>query len=318
MSGYLISILTFTSFFMILALALNLQWGMTGMVNFAIAGFYGLGAYTSGLLTMKAGLPVGLAIAAAPVAGALLGAGVAALAVRLREDFFAIATLGFGETMRLIFLNEDWLTNGPRGLPIDVRPMESWVGRDSYPMLYLALVLAAVVLAFAIVEAIRRAPYGRVLRAIREDDVIAEVLGKPVLALRVTVFAIGAAMMATAGALYAHYTQNISPDHFTTFVAIFIWMSVILGGAGNNWGLLIGAGAVMLVLEGSRFLADDVAFLSPTQISALRIILIGTVIIAVIRFRPQGLVPEPRLGSARFRRAGAGATPPLPNQGDRS
>lgn len=313
MTGYLVSILTFTGFFLILALALNLQWGMTGMVNFAIAGFYGLGAYTSGLLTMKAGVPVGLAIAAAPVAGAILGAGVAALAVRLREDFFAIATLGFGETLRLIFLNEDWLTNGPRGLPIDVRPMQSWVAREDYPLLYLALVFAGVALAFALVEAIRRAPYGRVLRAIREDDVIAEVMGKPVLAIRITVFALGAGLMAGAGALYAHYTQNISPDHFTTFVAIFIWMAVILGGAGNNWGLVIGAGAVMAVLEGSRFLANDIAFLDPAQISALRVILIGAVIIAVIRLRPQGLMPEPRLRAARFRGTG-----PLPRtQGDR-
>ena len=318
MAGYLVSILTFTGFFLILALALNLQWGMTGMVNFAVAGFYGLGAYTSGLLTMKAGVPVGLAIAAAPVAGAVLGAGVAALAVRLREDFFAIATLGFGESLRLIFLNEDWLTNGPRGLPIDVRPMQSWVPREGYPLLYLALVLAAVALVFAIVETIRRAPYGRVLRAIREDDVIAEVMGKPVLGIRITVFALGGALMAGAGALYAHYTQNISPDHFTTFVSIYIWMAVILGGAGNNWGLVIGAGAVMAVLEGSRFLAGDGGFLGPAQISALRMMLIGVVIIAVIRLRPQGLVPEPRLRAARFRHAGAGAVTPALKEGDRA
>lgn len=307
MTAYLISIATFVGFFMILALALNLQWGMTGMVNFGVAGFYGIGAYASGLLTVKAGVPVGLAIVVAGGAGWLFGAAVAALTVRLKDDFLAIVTLGFGESMRLVFLNEDWLTNGPRGLPIDVRPMASWFGREAYSLVYLGLVIAAVAACFAIAEVLRRAPYGRVLRAIREDDLVAAVLGKPVLRYRVHVFAIGTAMMGVAGALYAHYTQNISPDHFTAFVAIFIWMSVIVGGAGNNTGLLIGAGAVITVLEGSRFLGDAVPFLESAQVSALRIIVIGTAIILMIRFRPQGLMPEPRFAGSRF---AGGAQPP--------
>jgi len=302
MSGYLVSIATFVGFFMILALALNLQWGMTGMVNFGVAGFYGIGAYTSGLLAVKVGVPVALSIPAAGLVGLLCGAALASLTVRLKDDFLAIVTLGFGESMRLVFLNEDWLTNGPRGLPIDVQPMAGWFERDAYSIAYLLLVVSAVAVCFTVVEMLRRAPYGRVLRAIREDDVVASVLGKPVTAYRVQVFAIGAAMIGVAGALYAHYTQNISPDHFTAFVSIFIWMSVIVGGAGNNKGLLIGAGAVMMVLEGSRFLSNVVTFLDATQLSALRIIVIGVAIIVTIRYRPQGLIPEERFSSARYER----------------
>jgi len=312
MTAYLISIATYVGFFMILALALNLQWGMTGMVNFGVAGFYGIGAYTSGLLAVKAGVPVGISIAAAGIVGLAFGAAVAGLTVRLKDDFLAIVTLGFGESMRLVFLNEDWLTNGPRGLPIDVRPMASWFGRETYSVVYLLLVVAAVAACFAVAEVLRRAPYGRVLRAIREDDLVAGVLGKPVMAYRVQVFALGAAMIGVAGALYAHYTQNISPDHFTAFVSIFIWMSVIVGGAGNNAGLLIGAGAVMMVLEGTRFLSDAVPFLDGAQVSALRIIAIGVAIILMIRFRPQGLIPEPRLSTARY--AGV-ARPGRPGRG---
>lgn len=311
MTGYLISIATSVGFFMILALALNLQWGMTGMVNFGVAGFYGIGAYTSGLLTVKAGVPVGVAIVLAGGAGLLFGAAVAALTVRLKDDFLAIVTLGFGESARLVFLNEDWLTNGPRGLPIDVRPMASWFGRETYSLVYLGLVIAVVAACFAIAEVLRRAPYGRVLRAIREDDLVAAVLGKPVLRYRMQVFAVGTGMMGVAGALYAHYIQNISPAHFTTFVTIFIWMSVIVGGAGNNKGLLIGAGAVMTILEGSRFLSDLVPFLDSAQISALRIIVIGTAIILMIRFRPQGLLSEPRFSGARF---AGGPEPPRHGQ----
>ncbi len=173
MAAYLISIATFVGLFMILALALNLQWGLTGMVNFGIAGFYGLGAYTSGLLTMKAGLPVGLGFLAAAALGLAFGAALAFLSVRLRDDFLAIVTLGFGEIVRLVLLNEDWLTNGPRGLPISVRPFAGTFDRHEYGVFYLLLVAAVVALTFVVVERIRRSPYGRALRAIREDDLVA-------------------------------------------------------------------------------------------------------------------------------------------------
>jgi branched-chain amino acid transport system permease protein len=294
MTAYLISMATFVGFFMILALALNMQWGMTGMVNFGIAGFYALGAYTSGLLTAKAGWPVGLAIPMAAVTGLFAGTLVALMSIRLREDFLAIVTLGFGEVVRLIALNEDQITEGPRGLKIDARPFAGMFDRESYPLVYLALVAAVVALTFFVAERIRRAPLGRTLRAIREDDVVAEVLGKNVLFHRVTIFAIGSAFMGVAGALYAHYVQNISPEVFMPMVAIFIWMSVIVGGAGNNWGLLAGAGIVMTILEGSRFLGDFIEFLDAEKLSSIRIILIGALLIIILRVRPRGLLPEPR------------------------
>ena len=294
MTAYLISMATFVGFFMILALALNLQWGMTGMVNFGIAGFYALGAYTSGLLTAKAGWPVGLAMPMAAVTGFVAGGFVALLSIRLREDFLAIVTLGFGEVVRLIALNEDQITEGPRGLKIDARPFAGMFERETYPLVYLALVAAVVALTFFVAERIRRAPLGRTLRAIREDDVVAGVLGKNILAHRVTVFAIGAAFMGVAGALYAHYVQNISPEVFMPMIAIFIWMSVIVGGAGNNWGLLLGAGIVMTILEGTRFLGDFIEFLDAEKLSAIRIILIGVLLIAILRIRPRGILPEPR------------------------
>jgi branched-chain amino acid transport system permease protein len=294
MTAYLISMATYVGFFMILALALNLQWGMTGMVNFGIAGFYALGAYTSGLLTTKAGWPVGLAMPMAAVTGMAAGALVALLSIRLREDFLAVVTLGFGEVVRLVALNEDQITEGPRGLKIDARPFAGMFDRETYPLVYLALVAAVVALTFFVVERIRRAPLGRTLRAIREDDVVAGVLGKNVLAHRIAVFAIGAAFMGVAGALYAHYVQNISPEVFMPMVAMFIWMSVIVGGAGNNWGLLVGAGIVMTILEGTRFLGDFIEFLDAEKLSSIRIILIGALLIIILRVRPRGLLPEPR------------------------
>jgi len=294
MSAYLVSMATFVGFFMILALALNLQWGMTGMVNFGIAGFYALGAYTSGLLSVKLGWPVGVTIAMSCVAGLIAGGLVALLSMRLREDFLAIVTLGFGEIVRLIALNEDQLTEGPRGLKIDARPFADMFDRQTYPLAYLVLVITAVAVVFFIVERIRKSPMGRTLRAIREDDVVAGVLGKNILRHRIQVFALGGCFMGLAGALYAHYVQNISPEVFTPMVAIFIWMSVIVGGAGNNWGLLVGAGIVMTILEGSRFLGDFIQFLDAEKLSAIRIIFIGVMLIVILRIRPKGLIPEPK------------------------
>lgn len=292
MSAYLISMATFAGFFMILALALNLQWGMTGMVNFGIAGFYATGAYTSGLLTVDAGWPFILGFLAAGVVAMVFGVGLAMLSMRLRDDFLAIVTLGFAELVRLFILNEDWLTHGPRGLPIDVRPMSGVFDRDGYGIFYLGLTAAVIVVVFLINERIRKSPYGRMIKAIREDDVVAQTLGKDILKTRIQVFALGAFFMGLAGSLNAHYIQNISPDAYTPIIAIFIWMCVITGGAGNNKGLLIGAGLVMMLLEGTRFLGEFFSFLDAEKSSAIRIIIISVLLIVVIRFRPEGIMPE--------------------------
>ncbi|MBO6815863.1 MAG: branched-chain amino acid ABC transporter permease [Rhizobiaceae bacterium] len=292
MSAYLISMGTYIGFFMILALALNLQWGITGMVNFGVAGFYALGAYASGLLTTKLGVPVGLAIPAACLVGMLVGGCVALLSMRLREDFLAIVTLGVGEVIRLIVLNEDRITEGPRGLRIEAQPFRDFVSAENYPLFYLFFVAVFVCLTFFVCERIRKSPMGRTLRAIREDDVVAGVLGKNVLRHRIQIFAVGTFFMGLAGALYAHYTQNISPEVFLPMVAMFIWMSVIVGGAGNNRGILIGAGAVMVFLEGTRFIGDFVDILDAEKMSALRIIMIGLLLIVTLRIRPRGLLPE--------------------------
>ncbi|AGI71753.1 putative amino acid ABC transporter LivHM family permease protein [Octadecabacter arcticus 238] len=294
MSAYLISMTTYAGFFMILALALNLQWGLTGMVNFGIAGFYALGAYTSGLLSAKAGWPLGVTIPAAVLVGLVAGGLVALLSMRLREDFLAVVTLGVGEMIRLVLLNEDQITEGPRGLRIEAQPFRDMISVDSYPFFYLCLVALSVAVIFLICERIRKSPMGRTLRAIREDDVVAGVLGKNVFRHRVQIFALGGGFMGLAGALYAHYTQNISPEVFMPMVAMFIWMSVIVGGAGNNRGLLIGAGTVIMFLEGTRFIGDVAPWLDAEKMSSLRIITIGMLLIVTLRVRPRGLLPEPK------------------------
>lgn len=297
MLAYFVAIATYAGFFMILAQALNLQWGMTGMVNFGIAGFYAIGAYSGAILSTRIGIAPELAIVLAGTVAGAVGVAVGLLSVRLREDYFAIVTLGFGEIVRLFVLNEDWLTEGPRGLKISVRPFDFGLDNAAYSLIYLGVVALVVLAIYFICERIRSSAYGRTLRAIREDDVVAGVLGKNVLLFRVRVFALGSAFMGIAGALFAHYIQNISPDTFMPMVAIFIWMAVIVGGYGNNKGLLLGAGIVMFILEGSRFLADFTSIVTSQQLSSIRIILIGVILMAVLRYRPRGLIPEPKFVS---------------------
>jgi len=303
MTGYLVSILTFTGFFLILALALNLQWGMTGMVNFAIAGFYGLGAYTSGLLTMKAGMPVGFAIAAAPVAGAILGAGVAALAVRLREDFFAIATLGFGETLRLIFLNEDWLTNGVRGIAGVPRPLAG-TAVDT-PVTYLIIVVLFVVAVYFLVQRAYVSPWGRVLRAVRENEPASAAAGKDIARFRLQAFVVGSAIMGLGGGLYVHYFGFVSPEAFRPLYGTFlIWVMLIAGGSGNNRGAILGAVIVWGIWSGTQMFTGMLPSAYATQAAALRVLLIGVLLQIILVTRPQGLLPEkaPRLIARRGKR----------------
>jgi branched-chain amino acid transport system permease protein len=297
-TSYLVAIATSAGFYVLLALALNLQWGLTGLVNFGVAGLYALGAYASALATERLGLPVAAALPMAALVGALAALALAALSARLSGDYLAIVTLGFAELVRLAALNEDWLTRGARGIGIATRPLPEGLTREAYALGYLGLVLAAVLLAYWALERIRRAPFGRVLRAIREDPLVPATLGRDVQGFRLRAFALGGAIMAAAGSLYAHWVLSISPDHFQAPVTIITWMAVVIGGAGNNRGLVLGAFLVIAVLEGTRFLGGLLPSLDAERLSALRIVLIGTLLILAIRFRPQGLLPEARTRSA--------------------
>ncbi len=292
MTFYLIAIATSAGFYLLLALALNLQWGLTGLVNFGVAGLYALGAYASALATERLGLPFLLALPMAALVGALAALLLAALSARLSGDYLAIVTLGFAELVRLVAMNEDWLTRGPRGLAIATRPLPDGLSREGAAIGYLLLVLVAVAIAFWALERIRRAPMGRVLRAIREDALVPATLGRDVQGFRLRAFAIGGALMGVAGSLYAHWVLSITPDHFQTPVTIITWMAVVIGGAGNNRGLVLGAFLVVGIVEGTRFLGGILPGIDAERLSALRIVLIGVLLILAIRFRPQGLIPE--------------------------
>jgi branched-chain amino acid transport system permease protein len=280
----------------ILALALNFQWGLGGMVNFGLTGFYALGAYTSALLVLKAGAGAFLASVGAIVVVAAVCALVAFVTLRVtEEDYFAIVTLGVGEMLRLMALNEDWLTRGALGLTGIPRPLAGLVPAQHYAYFLLGLSLAVLLITLVFVTVIERSPFGRLMRAVREDDVVAATLGKNVLWVRVRIFAIGGGIIGLAGSMHSFYYQYIDPTQFTNIVIAYAFMAVIAGGRGAHKGAILGAVLVMLLLEGSRFLKDAIPALDSDQLAAIRIIIIGAGLIALLVYRPQGFMREYRM-----------------------
>jgi branched-chain amino acid transport system permease protein len=293
MTGYLIAILTFVSLAVLLGFALNIQWGQAGMLNFGVAGFYAVGAYSAAILS-KAGVDGVTATLAAMVMTAAVSAVVSLATLKLREDYLAITTLAFAELVRLVLTNETWLTGGTNGIRDIPRPLIGVVGGDRYELFFLLLCLVLVAVTYLLLDRIIRSPFGRALRAVREDDVVAATLGKNVLTLRVRAFAIGGAVIGLAGALHAYYFTYIDPTEFAGFVTVYAFMAVIVGGKGSNRGLLLGACTVMMLLEGTRFLKDFVPYLSAQQAASLRLALIGACLVAILIFRPQGISREYR------------------------
>jgi len=292
MENYLVAMLVFAGVYALLALGLNVVWGMAGMINLGLVGFFGLGAYVAALLARRAGWPMAAGLPAAALVAAGAGALVALVTARLRGDYLAIVTLGFSEVVRVTASNEIWLTNGTDGISGIPGPWRGQVSPAAFNLIYLGLVAAAVVVVVVALERVRHSPYGRVLRAIRDDDQVAAVAGKPVRAFKVEAFALSAAILGLAGALYAHYTSYIAPEAFAPLISIYIVLALTAGGTGNNHGAVLGAALVVFFMESTRFVTGALPGLSAVQAAAVREMLIGASLILVLRVRPTGLVPE--------------------------
>jgi len=302
MASYILFIATIGGIYALLALALNLIWGGTGMVNLGLAGFFAVGAYASALLTTTVHAPILAGWALAPVAGAAAGLIVVLSTTRLREDYLAIVTLGFAEVVRLVASNEIWLTRGTDGISGIPGPWKADLGRD-FNAVYFVILLGVLATVFFLMRRIDRSPYGRALRAIREDAQVAQVAGKPVLRFKVQAFSLSAAIAGLAGALYGHFTSYIAPDLFLPLITVYVFLAVASGGVGSPTGALIGAYLLIVLLESARFLVELVPLVTAVQRAAIKELLIAVILILVLRLMPKGLVPErippaPRLASA--------------------
>lgn len=292
MTNYVIAMGVSACIYALMALGLNVIWGLAGMVNLGLVGFFAVGAYVTALSTIKLGVPIWAGMALGAGAASLVGVGVALITVRLRGDYLAIVTLGFAESIRIVASNAIWLTNGTDGISGIAGPLRGGISPEMFNLMYLGMAGAIVAVAYVLAERLRVAPFGRVLRAIRDDEQVAAVAGKHVTAFKVKAFAVGAAALGLSGALYAHYTSYIAPDIFVPLLTLYIKLALLTGGVGNNRGAVLGAFVIVFLLESTRFVIPLVPFISAVQGAALRELLIAALLIVMLRYRPQGLAPE--------------------------
>ncbi len=298
--SYLVFFATVASIFAIATLGLNLQWGFSGQFNAGVVGFMAIGAYAYAALTAPAQhehvggfhWPMVAAMAAAMAATILVALAIGVITVRLRTDYLALATFGIAAAIGHLALNLEGITGGGRGVAGIAKPFADlppfWFG-----LAFLALAACVLLAVYLLLERLVRSPWGRALRAVREDEIAAAALGKDVDRMRLTAFVIGAAPMGLAGALYAAFIGYVSPYDFLAIMTFQIWAMLIVGGSGNNAGAVLGAFVVWALWSMSGIL---VVLVVPSKLQvqggAIQAILIGVLLVAMLIFRPRGLMGE--------------------------
>jgi branched-chain amino acid transport system permease protein len=281
-NAYVLDVLTTALVYAILALGLNLIVGLTGLLHLGYAAFFAIGAYTYGLLSVHAGWPFWVGWIPAAALSAAAGAALGAPALRVRGDYLAIVTLGFGEIVRIAFTNLERWTGGPNGL-LGIGHPQVWLpgrgavdfGVSSAPYYYLACAAAAAVALVCL--RLSRSRLGRAWMAIRDDELAAACMGVPVLRLKLLAQACGGAIAGVAGAIFAAKQGTVTPDSFDFILSVMVLAMVVLGGLGSIRGALVGAlllGTLPELLRG---------------FDQYRMLIFGLSMVLIMRFRPQGL-----------------------------
>lgn len=284
--NYLWHILTLIAIYVILGMSLNLSVGYTGLLTICHAAFYGIGAYATTLLMMNAGWGFFPALLGGIVITTVCSLIIAIPSLRLRGDYFVLATLGFQVIVFSLLYNWVDFTRGPYGIPGIPVPVVFGKTIDSI-FTYFLFSLFFASLCGLLLWGIKQSPFGRTLRAIREDEMAAAALGKNVPRFKTRAFVISAAFAAVPGALFACYMRYIDPTSFTLNESVFILSIVIIGGAGSVIGPVVGAALMVVLPELLRFLHI------PDAIAAnMRQIIYGLLIILLMRYRPQGIAGE--------------------------
>ena len=304
--GFWTGVLTIAGIYAVVTLGLQMNVGFTGLTNFGQAGFMAVGGYSMAILVLKAGLSFWLAVPAAILITMAFGALVGLPALRLRSDYFAIVTIAMAEVVRLVAQNARGLTGGNEGLFCNFENggqacfddswrsvsksildfVENfWSNPDSLvPLLIVVWVTVAV--GTVVLSRIQVTPWGRVLRAVREDEDAARALGKNTLLYKVQSLAISAMMGALGGVFLALFLATIHPHDYEPIVAFYAFAVLILGGLANYRGVAVGAVLLWAVLEGTRFVELPI---SEEKTAALRYAIVGLILILLMAFRPQGL-----------------------------
>lgn len=304
-SLFIVNMLVLAGIYALLALGLQLNVGFTGISNFGQAGFMAIGAYAMAILTVDTGLGFWLSLPISILITMAFGVIVGLPSLRLREDYFAIATLASAEVIRIVAQNAQGLTGGNQGFfcndDLSKCFDETWINvsdtiegwfvdlgwSDPESLAPLLLVvIGAVLIVTVLLRLTQNSPWGRVLRAVREDDDAARALGKNALAYKLQSLAISAAIAAVAGWFLALDLATVHPTDFEPLVTFFAYSVLILGGLANYWGVIVGSVVLWALLEGTRVLK---VFEDDADTAALRFAIVGLVLILLMAFRPQGM-----------------------------
>ncbi len=287
---YLIHLAILIGIYGILGISLNLIVGYTGLLSITQAAFYGIGAYATALLLTGMGLNFFLATLIGMIIAMLVSVVVGVVLSRFREDFYALGSFGFNIIIYSIFLNWQSVTRGPLGVPGITRPslgIGNWKLDLNSNLEFLVLTAVALALVYLVSRLIVKSSFGRVLKAIREDEEAIRVFGYHTFNYKLLIFVISAGLAALAGSLFASYITFIDPSTFSLNESIFLLAIIILGGLANLRGSVLGAVCLILLPEALRF----VGF--PTDIAAqMRQAVYGLLLIVLMLYRPQGLIGE--------------------------
>lgn len=292
---YILHILILVLLYAILSSSLNVVAGFVGIMSIAQAAFFGLGAYVAGVMSVSFGTPFLVNILCAIVLCGALGTMVGWPSFRIRGDYFVIATFAFQVIAFGVFNNWNAVTGGPLGIAGIPRPqLFGWHVASHVD--FIVLIGGLFCFSIWITHRIGTSPFGRVLRAIREDETLAESLGKRITPFKTVAFAVSAALSGVAGVLYAHYITFIDPTSFSVMESVFIISLVILGGAGSLWGPIVGAVLLVTLPELLRFIG-----MPNTMAANIRQMLYGSALVACMIWRPKGLIGEHGFGKERTR-----------------
>jgi len=284
---YQLDVLNSAGLYVLLALSLNLILGDAGLFNMGHAAFYAVGAYTTAILGTQHGVPVLWALPISGLVAGLFGVLVARPVVHLRGDYLLIVTVGLGEIVRIALVNDVWgLTGGSNGIVGIPRPM-LFGQKIRRPEEFLYLIWGFVALTAFLFHRLEQSRFGRALTYLREDPVAAEGSGIDTTRYRLLAFGLGAAWAGMSGTLFATKMTTVSPESFKFWESVLVFLMVILGGSGSIPGVMVGATLVVVLLEVFR------------DLGSWRLLVFGLLMMVMMPFRPQGLLPW---RSLRFRR----------------
>lgn len=284
--NYLLHILIMIGIYLILTQSLNLIMGYTGLLSLSQAAFYGLGAYVTTLLMINLKINFFLAVILSVIITSILSLIVALPSLRLKGDYFVLATLGFQVIIFSILYNWVELTRGPYGIPGIPQPHLFGFTFDTIPAFLIISTLFAFISIY-FMHILTNSQFGRILKAIREDELVTKTLGKDTFKIKTITFAISAGLSAIAGSLYAAYVTYIDPTSFNISESLFLVVILAIGGSGNIKGPVIGTILIVILPEALRFLE-----VPDTIAPNIRIIIYAIILIFIMRFRTKGIAGE--------------------------